>query len=155
MIHFFRPISILSAAIRRAFVLALLGWASTFFTAAHGNEPSALELRQMQTRIFKTVPKTVNSAVQELCNNRSGIININVQFDAPENMCYGAFRLGGVHSFSYSLSKEKNGATLIRLHLKAGGMSLITASEDYDLFFKSLADILVLNEMGVEIKVFR
>ncbi len=135
-------------------VVMLLGT----FSISNGNEPSALELKQMQTRIFKTHPEKVHSAMIELCRNAGGSIFGHPWSAPPAHSCSSATLQEPKTRIEYSLSKERDGATLIRIRLEVyrhPHAVQIKTPADYDSVFKSLADMLVLNEMGVELKVFR
>jgi len=117
--------------------------------------PSALELRQLQTRIIKAKPESVHSAFIEWCKNRGGSIG-SVRWDIPEHSC---FLQNEQTWIKYELKREKEG-TLVRIRetvrdRKNGNMIPTVTPESYESIFKAIADMLMLNEVGVEIKVLR
>jgi hypothetical protein len=127
---------------------------------AYGNEPSALELRQMQTRVFQAKPAKLQGAMLEFCQNLGGSIAVLAWNSLPEHNCM-SIRWEGAHAYlKYTLSQDGTSSTLIRVRLTtfrpaSGGFTPSTDPSHYESIFKAIGDMLVLNEVGVEIKVFK
>lgn len=161
MIDFSRSVSSSSVSFRQVFALACVFFCTSVFTAAHGNEPSALEIKQIQTRVFKVEQKKLEDALLEFCQNLGGFQNPNTYGRLPWIAeCVGpAQRYKGLtFKWKWELDKHPEGM-LLRLRVfaidKQSSRSLTFDSRYYDALFRGLADALVLNEIGVDVRVFQ
>lgn len=137
----------------KIFGVAILTCSVLGTALASGNQPSALELKQMQTRIFKTTPEKIHRATVEHCQNSGGLI-ANVPWNAlSEHTCHN-IRIPAIGMMQYTLSVNGPDSTLVRVRLMFSGAPSWDPSH-YGSIFKAIGDMLVLNEVGVEIKVFK
>lgn len=127
------------------------------YAAAQANEPSVLEIRQMQTRIFQAPPAKLHEAVIEFCQNLGGTIAKVPWGGLPEHNCMNARWRGKTIFLKYTLTQEGAASTLIRLRLNIfDPMPAVSLNPtEYEFVYKSLGDLLVLNEVGIEVKVFK
>jgi hypothetical protein len=130
-------------------------------TAAFGNEPSALEIKQIQTRVFKIDQRKFEAALIEFCENLGGRQNRNNGGMLPwKAECTGSRQhyKGRVFAWRWELDKHPDGMLLrLRVFTYEKNGQLIQTFEPlyYEALFSGLADALVLNDIGVEVKVFQ
>ncbi len=151
----FRPRFLLIGSLMAVFSLSLSDVSLSM-------ELSPLELRQLQTRVFEAPPDKVQLALHEWCNNKGSRNTPQASKHLPVTISCFQVHVGTEDlNVSAEVHQVENG-TQIRLRLKTWYkegqgryMRETTQKKYFDIVYKGIADILVLSEIGVDVKVYR
>lgn len=143
---------------RMTLCLSLLMSSTILGPIVQASELSALELRQLQTRIFEAPSDKVQLALLEWCNNNGSRQPVVARPGYQMLSCVDLY-IGKQEIHLSAEIQSLDSRTQIRVRLKTWDRKTPpreTIDRRYfDAVFKGIADVLVLREIGVDVKVYR
>lgn len=125
----------------------------------HGSygQPSVLELKILQTRVFDVTPEKFLSGLREMCANYGGN-GPSPLTDGPASLAIGQVRCVGMTSKYNQMSVqfegqvEKNIGLVVRMRISRAGIPSYEKI-DYDALTKEISDTIGVQDIPIKIDV--
>jgi len=124
-----------------------------------GQQPPALELRVIQSRIYETNMKDFFESIKEKCQNGAGFYNPFYEHDAPSKIdCIGIknqiFKNFIQSTASFTIEVEPTTKTQLKVRLRiADGLGRPAYNKFiYSAVFKEISDSLGILDISIDVK---